>query len=77
MSKKLCKGCFSYAEGLKNHDDHECAVIRRAYKYKALHLIEKCPCNSCLIKAMCHVMCEDYAKRCYLIEEYNNDTISM
>ncbi len=73
MSKNPCKGCYSYIREAETYDQYECAIITRAYKCEAIHLIDKCPCNSCLVKAMCHIMCEDYRKMCDLIEEYNNE----
>jgi hypothetical protein len=58
MSKEECKGCSVSLT---------CAILRTKISTKYALVVWKelvnCPCNQCLVKAMCYdTQCDDFAK---------------
>jgi len=54
MEKRVnkCKGCFSLKVGM-NKKHYVCVSVDRG-------VLDSCPCQSCLIKAVCNEFCDDY-----------------
>lgn len=54
----ICSGCLTYERSLKI-ENRERVLICGGYKTKDIN----CPCQYCLIKAMCTIACEKLRKR--------------
>jgi hypothetical protein len=50
LIEEHCKGC-------KDYNNNCCFVTIQDFRY-----IGKCPCKDCLVKSMCSVACDEYAR---------------
>ncbi len=55
---KICSGCLTYEQSLEI-ENREKVLVCGGYKTKDVD----CPCQHCLIKAMCITSCEKLTKR--------------